>query len=100
MCKPFRAGCLLLFLRWPIMQSTATASGKQKGGSMPTPVASAHQRLTFILAVASCIVLLPLTQASLGYLSARVPSPWYWLIGTPLCYLLISALAAFCASGS
>lgn len=67
---------------------------------MPMPVATAHQRLTFILAVASCIVLLPLTQASLGYLSARVPSPWYWLIGTPLCYLLISALAAFCASGS
>lgn len=64
------------------------------------PVATAHQRLTFILAVASCIVLLPLTQASLGYLSARVPSPRYWLIGTPLCYLLISALAAFCASGS
>ena len=67
---------------------------------MPTPVASARQRLTFILAVVSCIVLLPLTQASLGYLSARVPSPWYWLIGTPIYYLLISALAAFWASGS
>lgn len=44
-------------------------------------------------------VLLTLTQAGLGYLSARSSSPWSWLVGTPLSYFLISALAAFCATG-
>ena len=57
-----------------------------------------HHRSTFVL-VALCIVLLPLTQAGLGYLSGRGQSPWYWLVGTPICYLLISGLAAFCAAG-
>lgn len=63
------------------------------------PTTPTHQRRIFVLSVAFCIVLLPLTQAGLGYLSVRGSSPWYWLIGTPVCYLLISGLAAFCASG-
>ena len=63
---------------------------------MFTPVAP---RRTFVLSVALCIVLLPLTQAGLGYLSERGQSPWYWLVGTPMCYFLISGLCAFCAAG-
>ena len=66
---------------------------------MFTPAAPRHPRRTFVLSVVLCIVLLPLTQAGLGYLSARGQSPWYWLVGTPMCYLLVSGLGAFCAVG-
>jgi hypothetical protein len=66
---------------------------------MSTPVAPKHHRSTFVLSVALCIVLLPLTQAGLGYLSGRDQSPWYWLVGTPICYLLICGLGAFCTAG-
>ncbi len=52
-----------------------------------------------MLTIAPWIVLLPLTQAGLGYLSVRSSSPWYWLVGTPLCSLLIFVLTAFCATG-
>ena len=71
----------------------------QEEGSMSTPVAPRRRRSTFVLSVALSIVLLPLTQAGLGYLSERSQSPWYWLVGTPMCYLLISGLGAFCATG-
>jgi hypothetical protein len=80
-----------------MMSETTTAA--QKEGSMSAPVASRHPRTTFVLSVALCIVLLPLTQAGLGYLSQRGQSPWYWLVGTPICYFLISGLGAFCTAG-
>jgi hypothetical protein len=70
----------------------------QKERSMSTAIAPGHHRSTFVL-VALCIVLLPLTQAGLGYLSGRGQSPWYWLVGTPICYLLISVLGGFFAAG-
>ena len=66
---------------------------------MSTPVEPSRQGLPSVLSVAPWIVLLPLAQAGLGYLSARSSSPWSWLVGTPLCSLLICVLAAFCASG-
>lgn len=71
----------------------------EKERSMSTPVEPRRQRRSPVLSVAPWIVLLPLAQAGLGYLSVRSSSPWYWLVGTPLCYLLIGVLAAFCASG-
>lgn len=77
------------------MVSEATEVVQQEG-SMFTPVAP---RRTFVLSVALCIVLLPLAQAGLGYLSEGGQSPWYWLVGTPMCYFLISGLCAFCAAG-
>ena len=77
------------------MVSEATEAVQQEE-SMFTPVAP---RRTFVLSVALCIVLLPLAQAGLGYLSGRGQSPWYWLAGTPVCYFLISGLGAFCAAG-
>jgi len=52
-----------------------------------------------VLSALPWIVLLPLAQAGLGYLSTRSTSPWSWLVGTPLSYLLIAMLAAFCACG-
>jgi hypothetical protein len=56
-------------------------------------------RRMIVLSIAVCIVLIPLTQAALGYLSGLGQVPWYWLAGTPLCYLLICGLGAFCAVG-
>ena len=76
-----------------------TAEPVEKERSMSTPVEPSRQRRTLVLSVAPWIVLLPLAQAGLGYLSVRSSSPWSWLVGTPLCYLLIGVLAAFCASG-
>jgi hypothetical protein len=49
------------------------------------------------LSVALCSGLLLLIQAGLGYLSVRASSPWYWLAGTPLAFLLSAALGAFYA---
>lgn len=66
---------------------------------MSTPVGTRRSRRIFVLTVALCIVLLPLTQAALGYLSTLDQSPWYWLASTPMCYFLISGLGAFCATG-
>jgi hypothetical protein len=66
---------------------------------MSTPIAARRHRRTPVLSAVPWIALLPLTQAGLGYLSARSSSPWSWLIGTPLSYLLIAMLAAFCACG-
>jgi hypothetical protein len=66
---------------------------------MSMPSAARRHRRTSVLSALPWIVLPPLTQAGLGYLSARSSSPWYWLVGTPLSYLLIAMLAAFCACG-
>ncbi|HEX9133616.1 MAG TPA: hypothetical protein VF844_15095 [Ktedonobacteraceae bacterium] len=66
---------------------------------MSTEVGPRRLRSSSVLSVALCVVLLPLSQAALGYLSGRGQSPWYWLAGTPLCYLLICGLGAFCATG-
>ena len=66
---------------------------------MSTPPAARRHRRTSVLSVVPWIILLPLAQAGLGYLSARSSSPWYWLVGTPLSYLLIAMLAAFGACG-
>ena len=62
-------------------------------------VAPRRQRRASLLSVLPWIILLPLIQAGLGYLSVRSSSPWYWLVGTPLCSLLIFVLAAFRATG-
>lgn len=80
-------------------EATEATEAVQKEGSMSTLVAPRRPRSTFVLSVALCIVLLPLTQAGLGYLSGRGSSAWYWLAGTPLCYLLICGLGSFCAAG-
>jgi hypothetical protein len=66
---------------------------------LSTPVGPRRSRRSFVLSVALCIVLLPLTQAALGYLSTLDQSPWYWLASTPMCYFLISGLGAFFATG-
>jgi hypothetical protein len=63
------------------------------------PVEPRSPRRTIVLSIAVCIVLIPLTQTALGFASGRVQSPWYWLVGTPLCYLLICGAGAFCAVG-
>lgn len=63
------------------------------------PVEPRSPRRAIVLSIALCIVLIPLTQAALGYLSGLGQSPWYWLAGTPMCYLLICGLGAFCAAG-
>ena len=66
---------------------------------MSTPVEPSCQRRTPVRSALPWIVLLPLAQAGLGYLSVRSSSPWFWMIGTPLCSLLIGVLAASRASG-
>ncbi len=66
---------------------------------MSMAVGPRRPRSTSVLSVALCVVLIPLAQVALGYLSGLGQSPWYWLAGTPLCYLLICGLGAFCAVG-
>jgi hypothetical protein len=66
---------------------------------MSQPVASGNSRRTFALAVVLCIFLLPLAQAGVGYLALFASWPWFWLVGTPIGYLLIGGLGAFCAVG-
>lgn len=66
---------------------------------MSLPVGSRRPRRAIVLSVALCVVLIPLTQAALGYLSGAGSVPWYWLVGTPMCYLLICGLGAFCTAG-
>lgn len=66
---------------------------------MSTPVGSRRLRSSSVLPVAVCVVLLPFAQAALGYLSGRGQSPWYWIAGTPVCYLLICGLGAFWVTG-
>ena len=66
---------------------------------MSTSVAHRRSRTTLVISLALCIILLPLTQAALGYLSARSQSPWYWLAGTPISYFFICGVAAFCVAG-
>lgn len=63
------------------------------------PVASPHSRRTRALSLVLCTVLVPLAQIGLGYLSFRTTSPWFWLVGTPLAYLLIGGLTALYATG-
>jgi len=45
------------------------------------------------------VVLVPIVQVGLGYLSGSTSSPWFWLVGTPVAYLLLGGLAAFSAVG-
>jgi hypothetical protein len=45
------------------------------------------------------MVLIVLAQAGLGYVATRSSWPWFWLVGTPIGYLLIGGLGAFCAAG-
>jgi hypothetical protein len=66
---------------------------------MSQPVASGNTRRTFALCVLLCMVLVPLAQAALGYCALRSSWPWFWLAGTPIAYLLIGGLGAFCAAG-
>ena len=63
------------------------------------PVASPHSRRTRALSLVLCTVLVPLAQIGLGYLSFRTTSPWFWLVGAPLAYLLIGGLTALYATG-
>jgi hypothetical protein len=60
---------------------------------------SLHPRRTFALSLVLCAVLVPLLQIGLGYLSFWAASPWFWLAGTPIAYLLIGGLGAFCVTG-
>jgi hypothetical protein len=45
------------------------------------------------------MVLVPLAQAGLGYAAIRTSSPWFWLAGTPIAYLLIGGLGAYSTTG-
>jgi hypothetical protein len=60
---------------------------------------SSHTTRRIVISAVLCSVLLVLAQLGLVYLSARLPSPWYWLAGTPIAYLLISGLVAFGITG-
>lgn len=60
---------------------------------------SSNARRPGARAILLCLVLIPLAQAGLGYASVRASSPWPWLAGTPMVYLLIAGLAAFIATG-
>src|ERR1700680_5343038 len=91
-----RISCSRQGMQFLVSEATETV---QKEISMSTPPAARRHRRTSALSALPWIVLLPLAQAGLGYLSARSSSPWYWLVGTPLSYLLIAMLAAFGACG-
>ena len=62
---------------------------------MMAPGAPGPSRRGAALSVALWSGLLVLIQAGLGYLTVRASSPWYWLAGTPIAFLLIAALGAF-----
>jgi hypothetical protein len=66
---------------------------------MALPAARGPSRWRLALGVILCAILLPLAQAGLGALSVRMSSPWHWVVGTPLSYLVIAGLGAFSASG-
>lgn len=60
---------------------------------------SGNARRTLSRYVLLLAVALPLAQAGLGYAAIRTSSPWFWLAGTPIAYLLIGGLVAFSAAG-
>ena len=66
---------------------------------MALPALRRQPRRALALGVLLCVILLPLAQAGLGALSSHASSPWYWLVGTPLSYLMIGGLGAFCVTG-
>ena len=86
----------------PFLLADATAP-VAKERAMSTPAEPRRQGRTSALSTLLWIVVLPLSQAGLGYpvwgQSVRSSSPWPWLVGTPLCSLLIGVLAASRASG-
>ncbi len=63
------------------------------------PLASPHPRRTRAHALVLCTVLVPLIRIGLGSLSLWTASPRFWLVGTPLAYLLIGGLGALHATG-
>lgn len=65
--------------------------------ALPTPRRQSRRLLT--LCIVLCIMLLLLAQAGFGALSLHMSSPWYWLVGTPLSYLVIAGLGAFSMTG-
>src|SRR5690242_6519943 len=65
--------------------------------ALPAPRHQPRHLLT--LGISLCVILLPLAQAGFWMLSLRMSSPWYWLAGTPLSYLIIAGVGAFCMTG-
>ncbi len=62
-------------------------------------MASPSSRRTFALSLVLCVVLIPLLQVGLGYISIERMLPLPWFFGTPIVHLLIGGLGAFCATG-
>jgi hypothetical protein len=66
---------------------------------MAQATATKNSRRTIAFTTAICAVLDTAVQVGLGVLSVRASSYWFYLVGTPMVYVLTTLIGAFCISG-
>lgn len=66
---------------------------------MSQPIAAQNSKRTIALIALLCGALNVPIQYGLGALSGRESSYWFYLVGTPIVYVLFALIGAFCASG-